>query len=152
MTMQKELYYGTPKKRCASVHENENQWAGKKVLIVGMARSGIAAAQLLCREGAAVTVSDMKPREAFGDKLDVLNGLPVAFRMGEDGLDALNGQDVLVISPGVPIDAPIVNAAKEKGVRVTGEMEMASTILKGSLVAVTGTNGKTTGVPVGSHF
>ena len=146
MTMQKELYYGTPKKRCANTNEKENQWAGKKVLIVGMARSGIAAAQLLCREGASVTVSDMKPREAFGDKLDVLNGLPIAFRMGEDGLDALNGQDVLVISPGVPIDAPIVKAAKEKGVRVTGEMEMASTILKGSLVAVTGTNGKTTTV------
>ena len=144
--MQKELYYGTPKKRCANANEKENQWAGKKVLIVGMARSGIAAAQLLCREGANVTVSDMKPREAFGDKLDVLNGLPVAFRMGEDGIDALNGQDVLVISPGVPIDAPIVKAAKEKGVRVTGEMEMASTILKGSLVAVTGTNGKTTTV------
>ena len=66
MTMQKELYYGTPKKRSANANEKENQWAGKKVLIVGMARSGVAAAQLLCREEAVVTVSDMKPREPSG--------------------------------------------------------------------------------------
>ena len=138
------LYYGTSKRRPAE--EMENPWRGKRVLIVGMARSGIAAAQLLCREGAQVTVNDMKPREAFGDKLDVLNALPVTFRMGEDGLDALKGQDILVISPGVPIDAPIVKAAKNQGVKVTGEMEMASTLVKGSLVAVTGTNGKTTTV------
>ena len=142
--MSGNLYYGTSKRRPAE--EMENPWRGKRVLIVGMARSGIAAAQLLCREGAQVTVNDMKPREAFGDKLDVLNALPVTFRMGEDGLDALKGQDVLVISPGVPIDAPIVKAAKNQGVKVTGEMEMASTLVKGSLVAVTGTNGKTTTV------
>ena len=125
---------------------NESQWKDKKVLIVGMARSGVAAAQLLCKAGAAVTVNDMKPRESFGDKLDALNDLPVAFRLGEDGLDALAGQDIVVISPGVPINAPIVKAAKEKGIPVTGEMEMASTLLSGSLLAVTGTNGKTTTV------
>ena len=111
-----------------------------------MARSGIAAAQLLCQAGAHVAVNDMKPREAFGEKLDVLNGLPIEFRLGEDGIDALNGRDTLVISPGVPIDAPIVKVAKEKGIPVTGEMEMASTLLQGALVAVTGTNGKTTTV------
>ena len=111
-----------------------------------MARSGIAAAQLLCQAGAHVAVNDMKPREAFGEKLDVLNGLPIEFRLGEDGIDALNGRDTLVISPGVPIDAPIVKAAKEKEIPVTGEMEMASTLLQGTLVAVTGTNGKTTTV------
>ncbi len=125
---------------------NQELWAKKNVLIVGMARSGIAAAQLLCQAGAHVAVNDMKPREAFGEKLDVLNGLPIEFRLGEDGIDALNGRDILVISPGVPIDAPIVKVAKEKGIPVTGEMEMASTLLQGALVAVTGTNGKTTTV------
>ena len=144
--MRKELYYGTPKARTIRAGERESAWSGKKVLIVGMARSGIAAAQLLCREGAAVTINDMKPLEAFGGKLDALRDEPVEFRLGEDGIDALSGKDVLVISPGVPIDAPVVKAAREKGVRVTGEMEMASTLLKGTLVAVTGTNGKTTTV------
>lgn len=123
-----------------------NPWQGKRVLIVGMARSGIAAAQLLCREGARVTVNDMKPRGNFGDKLDILNDLPIEFRLGEDGLDALREKDLLVISPGVPIDAPIVRAAREMQIPVTGELEMASRIIKGSLVAVTGTNGKTTTV------
>ena len=144
--MQNNLYFGTMKRRHYAGEKAENPWAGKRVLIVGMARSGVAAAQLLCREGAQVTVNDMKPRESFGDKLDVLNALPVVFRLGEDGIDALKGQEALVISPGVPIDAPIVKAARSAGIPVTGEMEMASTLLKGTLVAVTGTNGKTTTV------
>ena len=144
--MPNRLYYGMTNRRHFAAERTDNPWTGKRVLIVGMARSGIAAAQLLCREGAVVTVNDMKPREAFGDKLDSLNDLPVEFRLGEDGIDALNGKDILVISPGVPIDAPVVKAAKEKNIPVTGEMEMASTLLRGSLVAVTGTNGKTTTV------
>ena len=144
--MQNKLYYGMTKRRHYAAERGENPWTGKRVLIVGMARSGIAAAQLLCREGARVAVNDRKPREEFGDKLDVLNDLPIEFRLGEDGIDALNGKDILVISPGVPIDSPIVKAAREKNIPVTGEMEMASTLLKGILVAVTGTNGKTTTV------
>ncbi|MBR4359374.1 MAG: UDP-N-acetylmuramoyl-L-alanine--D-glutamate ligase [Clostridia bacterium] len=144
--MQNNLYFGTQNKRHCAAEGAANPWAGKKVLIVGMARSGIAAAQLLCREGAAVTVNDMKPRESFGEKLDVLNDLPISFRLGEDGIDALAGQDLLVISPGVPIDAPVVKAAMERKIPVTGELEMASRLAKGSLVAVTGTNGKTTTV------
>ena len=145
--MREFRYYGAGARRhSAGEGAAENPWAGKRVLIAGMARSGIAAAQLLCREGARVTVNDQKPREAFGDKLDALKGLPVAFRLGEDGLEALLEKDLLVISPGVPIDAPIVKRARELGVPVTGEMEMASQIIKGSLIAVTGTNGKTTTV------
>ena len=144
--MNNRLYYDVQTRRHFAAESAKNPWAGKKVLIVGMARSGVAAAQLLCREGAVVTVNDMKPRESFGDKLDPLNDLPVTFRLGEDGIDALSGQEIVVISPGVPIDAPIVKAAKEKGIPVTGEMEMASQLCKGALVAVTGTNGKTTTV------
>ena len=144
--MQTHLYYGIQKRRHYAAESATNPWAGKRVLIVGMARSGVAAAQLLCREGAVVTVNDLKPRDAFGDKLDPLSDLPVTFRLGEDGLDALRGQELLVISPGVPIDAPIVKAAQAAGVPVTGEMEMASQLVKGALVAVTGTNGKTTTV------
>lgn len=124
----------------------ENPWQGRRVLIVGMARSGIAAAQLLCREGACVSVNDQKPESDFGDKLDVLRQLPIAFRLGESGLEALQGQDLLVISPGVPLTAPIVLEANRLGIPVMGELEMASRIIKGALVAVTGTNGKTTTV------
>lgn len=129
-----------------NMNSTKNPWEGQRVLIVGMARSGIALAQLLCREGADVTVNDMKGIDAFGDKLDALKMLPVHFRLGENGLDALKGKDLLIISPGVPIDAPIVKAAKEMHIPVSGELEIASRLIKGSLVAVTGTNGKTTTV------
>ena len=144
--MREPRYYGLPKRRHFAAEEKANPWTGKRVLIVGMARSGVAAAQLLCREGANVTVNDLKPMEEFHGQLDALKELPIQFRMGENGIDALEGKDLLLISPGVPIDAPVVKAAREQGLPVTGEMEMASKIARGSLVAVTGTNGKTTTV------
>ena len=128
------------------VNQAAAPWAGKRVLIVGMARSGIALAQLLCKAGADVTVNDMKPMDAFGDKLDALKEMQVHFRLGENGLDALKGQEMLIISPGVPIDAPIVKKAQEMGIQVSGELEIASRLLKGDMVALTGTNGKTTTV------
>lgn len=143
--VQEGLYYGPVKGKVCHDRE-ENPWQGKRVLIVGMARSGIAAAQLLCRQNACVTISDQKNEEAFGDQLDVLRSLPVTFRLGESGLEALENQDLLLISPGVPIDAPVVRAAREKQIPVTGELETASQLIEGSLVAVTGTNGKTTTV------
>ncbi len=145
--MNSDLYYGRKARRQHYAAEGgESPFAGKKTLIVGMARSGVALAKLLHREGAHVTVSDQKPWEAFGDQLDEIRELPLRFCLGEDGLDALKGQDLLIISPGVPIDAPIVKAAKERGIPVSGELEIASRIAKGQMVAVTGTNGKTTTV------
>ncbi len=146
MTMYEPVYYGAGPRRHPFAEGAENPWAGKKTLIVGMARSGVALAKLLCREGALVTVNDMKPADAFGGRLDEIRELPIRFRLGEDGIDALNGQDMLIISPGVPIDAAIVETAKEKNIPVSGELEIASRIAKGQLLAVTGTNGKTTTV------
>ncbi len=143
----RENVFCTKVKRHPNADAGETgEFFGKRVLVVGMARSGIAAAELLCREGAVVTVNDLKPREAFGDALDALDTLPIVWRLGESGLSLLDACDVLVISPGVPIDAPIVKKAREQSVPVLGEMEMASRLLRGSLVAVTGTNGKTTTV------
>lgn len=144
--MREYAYTFASKRHSTGGNAVENPWQGKRVLIVGMARSGIAAAQLLCREGAAVTINDQKPESEFGDKLDVLRELPIAFRLGEDGLAALENQELLVISPGVAQTAPIVQEANRLHIPVMGELEMASRILKGTLVAVTGTNGKTTTV------
>lgn len=116
----------------------------KRVLVLGMARSGIAAAELLLHHGAVPILADQKPEEAFGSALDSLRGTPCVFRLGEDPIGLLDEADVLLISPGVPIDAPVVLAAKEKGVAVTGELEMASDLLRGEMLAISGTNGKTT--------
>lgn len=117
---------------------------GKRILVVGMARSGIAAAQLLLHHGATPILSDNKKEDAFGQQLDVLKGTACQFRLGKDAVSLLDEADGLIISPGVPIDAPVVQAAKEKGVPMVGELELAASLLNGDMVAISGTNGKTT--------
>ncbi len=121
-------------------------WQGKRVLVVGLARSGIAAAQLLVREGAAVTVNDSKTREGLGETLKPLEALPVRWRLGCGAMELLAGQEALVISPGIPDTAPFVVKAREMGLHVIGELELAASLWPGQMVAVTGTNGKTTTV------
>ena len=121
-------------------------WEGKRVLVVGMARSGVAAAQLLRASGAYVTVNDSKSEEELGEQLSSLDGLRLERRFGCGAMDLLEGHDCLVISPGIPDTAPFVRKAKEMGLYVVGELELASQLSKGTLIAVSGTNGKTTTV------
>ena len=121
-------------------------YQGKRVVVIGMARSGIQAARLLLREGAVPVLNDLKSREAFGDALDVLEGTAVEWRLGESPLPLLDNADALIISPGVPIDSPAVLKAQERGLYVAGEMELAAQFAQGTMIGVTGTNGKTTTV------
>ena len=116
----------------------------KNILIVGLARSGIGAAKLLCRHGANVTVNDSKTREELGDSLQPLDGLPLRWALGCGAAELLQGQDVLVISPGISVNAPFVQQARSMGIYVTGELEVAAQLCPCELVAITGTNGKTT--------
>lgn len=116
----------------------------KRILVVGMARSGIAAAELLMNHGAVPVLSDIKKEEAFGDQLKGLHHTSCEFRLGEDSVKLLDEVDGLVISPGVPIDAPVVQTAKEMGLPVAGELELAASLLQGEMLAISGTNGKTT--------
>ena len=118
--------------------------AGKRILVVGMSRSGVAAAQLLMHNGAIPVLSDRKKENAFTHELDELKGTACEFRLGEDPVVLLDSVDGLVISPGVPIDAPVVTAARENGVPMVGELELAASLLNGDMVAISGTNGKTT--------
>ena len=121
-------------------------YENRKVLVVGMARSGIAAAQLLRANGALVTINDSKSETELGEALEVLKGLKLEWRLGCPAEPLLEGQEVLVISPGISINAPFVQKAREMGIYVTGELEVAWQLSQGTLVAVTGTNGKTTTV------
>ena len=123
-----------------------NRFAGKKCLVVGMARSGVAAAQLLVSLDARVTVNDSKSREELGDAVKPLDSLPVSWRLGEPADACLDGQELLVLSPGIPDKAPFVVRAREAGIRVIAEIELAYEASRGQLTAVTGTNGKTTTV------
>ena len=116
----------------------------KKVLVIGMARSGVAVAGLLARHGARVLVNDTKTAEALGDALKELDNCPVERRLGEDPMGIIPEMDALVISPGVPIHVPVVKYARAHGIPVLAEIEVAYQLSHGALVAITGTNGKTT--------
>ena len=118
----------------------------KKILVVGMARSGIAAAKLLAARGAVPILNDSKELSAFGDALDELKALPCVWRFGCPAMDVLSEAEGVVISPVVPDTAPFVVKAREMGLPVIGELELAYELALGDMVAVTGTNGKTTTV------
>jgi UDP-N-acetylmuramoylalanine--D-glutamate ligase len=113
----------------------------RKVVVVGAARSGIAAAELLLRRGARVTLSDL--REQIDDA-DRLRALGVTLELGGHQASTFTNADLIVLSPGVPAGIPAIDAARSAGVPVTGELELASRWLRGRLVAITGTKGKST--------
>ena len=92
----------------------------KKVLVVGMARSGVAAAQLLRACGAEVAVNDSKTEKELGQQLSPLEGLQLERHFGCGAAELLEGRDCLVISPGIPDTAPFVQKAREMGIYVIG--------------------------------
>ena len=114
---------------------------GKKVTVVGAARSGIAAAHLLARRGATVTLTDLQP--AIPEE-DALRAAGVALELGQHDAATLTRADIVVVSPGVPSTQPAIEAARAAGVEVMGELELASRWLQGRIVAITGTKGKST--------
>lgn len=124
----------------------------KRVLVLGMARSGIAAAKLLARRGAQVTISDMKPEAEFGGALDELRALGCRFALGEGPQRHLPGQDMMILSPGIPVAKPFVQEAMAAGVEVIGELELGARMMRGGLCAITGTNGKTTTTTLVGEF
>ena len=118
---------------------------GKKVLVFGMARSGIACAKLLLLKGAEVYICDSKEEAAFDGKLDELKAGGAKLCLGEKHPERLmEGMDALIVSPGIPVENPAVARAKALGVEVMGEIEYAYREAMGLLIAITGTNGKTT--------
>ena len=118
---------------------------GKKVMVFGMARSGIACAKLLLLRGAEVTVCDKKEEDAFNGALDELKAAGAHLMLGEAHPETkLDGFDALIVSPGIPDTHPAVVAAKAMGIEVMGEVEYAYRESTGTLLAITGTNGKTT--------
>jgi len=117
---------------------------GKRVLVVGLARSGRAAALCLRRRGAEVTVTDLRPPADFQDVLPALLAQRVGVELGCQGEEIFRRQDLVVISPGVPWDLPQLQAARERKIPIVPEVEAASWFLEGTVVGITGSNGKTT--------
>jgi UDP-N-acetylmuramoylalanine--D-glutamate ligase len=116
----------------------------KRVLVVGLGKSGVASALFLKEQGARVTVSDTKPEDQLRDEIPVLLDHGIAVETGGHGERTFRGQDLIVVSPGVPVDAPPLVQARASGEAVIGEIELAAQHLTGPIVAITGSNGKTT--------
>lgn len=117
---------------------------GLRVLVVGMAKSGIASARLLASEGAVVTINDAKSKDELKNALKALEDIPYVDALGVDPMTLLDGTDMIVLSPGVSIHAPFAEEAKKRGIKVIGEIELGYLFAKAPIIAITGTNGKTT--------
>ena len=117
---------------------------GKRVLVMGLGRSGLGAARLCAELGARVTGTDLRSSDSLGDGAADLAGLGVALVLGEHRAADFVDADVVVLSPGIPLDQPQVAAAIAAGVPVLGELELAAGQLGCPVLAITGTNGKST--------
>jgi UDP-N-acetylmuramoylalanine--D-glutamate ligase len=116
----------------------------KRVLVVGLGKSGVASALFLKAKGARVTVSDSKPQDQLKEQIPVLLDNGIAVETGGHGERTFGGQDLIVVSPGVPTDSPPLVQARALGENVIGEVELAAQFFPGRIVAITGSNGKTT--------
>ena len=118
---------------------------GKKVVVVGLALTGVAVAKFCARRGARVIVTDGKPAEKLADQMKLLDGVPVTWELGGHNLSSFTSADLVVMSPGVPT-LPEMTAARAAGIEVIAEIELAYRFLDpgASLIAITGTNGKST--------
>jgi UDP-N-acetylmuramoylalanine--D-glutamate ligase len=117
---------------------------GKKVLVVGLGKSGLAAALFLRRRGAQVTVSDLRSAQALSKEIPSLLEAGILVEAGGHGLLTFRRQDLIVVSPGVPLNTPELVQVRNLGLPIIGELELAARFLKGEVLAITGSNGKTT--------
>src|SRR5438132_643338 len=117
---------------------------GKRALVVGLGKSGVASALVLKAHGARVTVSDTKSGDELRNEIPVLLDHGITVETGGHGERTFRGQDLIVVSPGVPVDAAQLVQAWALGESVIGEIELAAQFLPGPIVAITGSNGKTT--------
>ena len=117
---------------------------GKRVLVVGLGKSGVASALFLKLRGARVTVSDTKTEDELRAEIPVLLDQGITVETGEHGERTFHGQDLIVVSPGVSVDALPIVRARTSGEPIIGEIELAAQFLAGRIVAITGSNGKTT--------
>jgi UDP-N-acetylmuramoylalanine--D-glutamate ligase len=113
----------------------------RRVVVVGAARSGLAAAELLAKRGALVTLTEV--RDSF-DGMQRLNDAGVQIEAGGHRRETLAAAELVIVSPGVPLEQPVFDAPRDRGVEIIGELELASRWIRGRLLAITGTKGKST--------
>ena len=119
-------------------------YSNKRIVVVGLGRSGVATARFLTHRGARVTVTDRKGQDALTDSVAALSGLDLTWKLGGHDPRDFETADLVVLSPGVPHIQPVLEPAWANGTPVIGEMELAAGSITEPIIAVTGTNGKTT--------
>jgi UDP-N-acetylmuramoylalanine--D-glutamate ligase len=125
---------------------------GKRVLVAGLARTGIATALFCAARGARVTATEMRPETEIGEAAAALRARGVRLEFGEPREKTFLEQDLIIPSPGVPSSLPALIAAHKRSVTIWSEIELASRFLKGKLVGITGSNGKTTTTALIAHI
>mgnify|MGYP000906740598 CR=1 FL=1 len=125
---------------------NVSELKDKKILIVGLAKTGVSLARFLVKHGAIVTVSDHKSKAELANHLEEIEDLNLNYDLGNHTPKVFLQQDLIVLSPGISPQLKIFDYAKSNGVQVTGEFEFSSRFVQEPIIAVTGTNGKTTTV------
>jgi UDP-N-acetylmuramoylalanine--D-glutamate ligase len=125
---------------------------GKRVLIVGLARTGIATALFCAKHEALVTATDVRTEKEIGEAVGQLRTAGLTLELGAHHEKTFLDQDLIVPSPGVPADAPLLQAARAKGVTIWSEVELADYFLNGKLIGITGSNGKTTTTALIDHI
>ena len=126
--------------------------AGSRVVVVGASKSSVAMARFLMSRQAAVVLTDAKPAAALGPEVAALGRAGAKLELGGHDASSFAAADLLAVSPGVPLTIGPIVEAKTKGVRVAGEIELASWFLKGLLIGITGTNGKSTTTALTAHI
>ena len=125
---------------------------GKRVLVVGLARTGVAASLFCSARGARVTATDRKNEHELAETVVLLRAAGVSLALGGHEQASFREQDLLVVSPGIPVNAPLLEDARKLGIPVWSEVELAWRFLRGKLIAITGSNGKTTTTSLVAHI
>jgi UDP-N-acetylmuramoylalanine--D-glutamate ligase len=131
---------------------NELELRGKRVLAVGLARTGVATALFCAARGARVTATDTRAENEIGEAISALRAAGVSLELSGHRENTFLEQDLIIPSPGVPADAPLLKAARAKGVTIWSEIELADRFLNGRLIGITGSNGKTTTASLIEHI
>jgi UDP-N-acetylmuramoylalanine--D-glutamate ligase len=125
---------------------------GKRVLVVGLARTGVAAALFCAARGAVVTATESRTEAKIGDSVARLRAAGVSLELGGHLEKTFLRQELIVPSPGVPADSPLLQAARAAGVTIWSEIELAYRFLQGKMIGITGSNGKTTTTSLVEHI
>jgi UDP-N-acetylmuramoylalanine--D-glutamate ligase len=121
-----------------------SKYKGKRVLVVGFGLSGVAVARYMCKQGAKVTVTDLKQKTELGESCNACADLKIEYELGKHNNKTFHTAEMIVVSPGVPLNIKPLEEARELNVPITSEVELAAAALKEPMIAITGTNGKTT--------